>query len=168
MRAAVVARIALFALLYLGSNAAYQTMRGSGLGRWLIDGLTVVPAATLIAMMFPTDGVIAYGPSLIWPGGRLQLLAGCDGFEVLALYGPAVLVAPVSWRRGLLMLASGSVLIWALNQLRLLALYGAFRHWHDAFDPLHTVWGPLAMVSLVFGHFAWNLWRDRQACAQPA
>lgn len=156
------ALLMLFAALYGALQWAYQASRGAGAGRWLIDHLTVAPAAALIRALYPDDGVLAQGTRLVWPGGRMQLLAGCDGFEVLALFVPAVLVAPVSWRRGLAMLALGAALIWSLNQLRLLALYSAFRYWRDTFDALHTVWGPLVMLSIVFGFFAWNLRRARR------
>jgi exosortase/archaeosortase family protein len=68
-------------------------------------------------------------------------------------------VSPVSWRRGLVMLALGSALIWLFNQCRLIALYAAFRYWRDGFDALHTVWGPLLMLAMVCAFFAWNLRR---------
>ena len=118
-----------------------------------------MPAAALIDLFFPADGVSAHGPRLTWPGGRLQLLAGCDGFEVLSLYLAAVFVAPVPWRRGLVMLSLGCLLVWALNQLRLLGLYVSYRHWREGFDALHTVWGPVLMLSAGFAWFAWNLRR---------
>jgi len=150
-------RVLLFACLYGLAQFAYQGLREVQAGRWLVEYATVAPAAALIGLVFPADGVQAVGPRLAWPGGRLQLLAGCDGFEVIALYLPAVIVAPVGWRRGLSMLGAGVALIWGLNQLRLLGLYAAFRHWREVFDALHTVWGPLLMLTLVSAFFAWNL-----------
>lgn len=151
------ARIGLFLILYAAAHAAYRMLRDAGTSHWLIDTATALPAATLIDLLFPADAVQASGPRLTWPGGRLQLLVGCDGFEVMALYVPAVLVAPVGWRRGLTMLGLGLLLIWTLNQLRLLALYLAFRHWREGFDALHTLWGPLLMLGAVAAFFAWNL-----------
>lgn len=162
MRRERAGRILLFAGLYGLAQFAYQGLRDSLLGTWLVEQATVAPAAALIALLFPTDAVQPLGPRLVWPGGRLQLLAGCDGFEVVALLVPAVLAAPVPWRRRLFMLTVGIALIWGLNQLRLLALYASFRHWRDAFDPLHTVWGPLLMLVLVSAFFAWNL-RDARS-----
>lgn len=154
-------RVLMFAALYGLALFVYQGLRDAEAGTWLVERATVAPAAALIGLIFPADGVLPQGPRLVWPGGRLQLLAGCDGFEVVALYVPAVLVAPVAWRRGLFMLGIGIALIWSLNQLRLLALYAAFRHWREMFDPLHTVWGPLLMLALVSAFFAWNLRDDR-------
>lgn len=156
-------RIGLFVLLYAAAHAAYRALREPGVGHWLVDTATALPAAALIDLLFPADAVQAAGPRLVWPGGRLQLLAGCDGFEVMALYVPAVLVAPVGWRRGLVMLGGGLLLIWALNQARLLALYLAFRHWREGFDALHTLWGPLLLLGAVAGFFAWQLRADSRA-----
>lgn len=156
-------RIGLFVLLYTAAHAAYRALREHGGSHWLVDTATALPAAALIDLLFPADAVQAAGPRLVWPGGRLQLLAGCDGFEVMALYVPAVLVAPVGWRRGLVMLGGGLLLIWALNQARLLGLYLAFRHWREGFDALHMLWGPLLLLGAVAGFFAWQLRADSRA-----
>jgi exosortase/archaeosortase family protein len=149
--------IGLYLVLYAAMQALYQALRSSSHSHWLIDKLTVAPAAWLVGTVYPEHGVWAQGPRLAWPEGRMHMLAGCDGFEILALYLPAVLVAPVSWRRGLLMLGVGSVLIWLLNQTRLLALYSSYRFWPEGFDALHTLWGPVLMLAAVFAFYTWQL-----------
>lgn len=150
-------RIALFATLFLALQAAWWQLGEGEAGDWLIGRATVAPSAALIGWLFPHDHVWAQGPRLAWPDGRMQLEAGCDGFEVLALFIPAVLVAPIGWRRGVAMLLAGTALIWCLNQARLLALYLAFRRWHEAFDPLHAVWAPLLVLGATFAFYAWCL-----------
>lgn len=154
-------RVALFAGLYLALQAAWRQLCAGEAGAWLIDRATVAPAAGLIGMLLPHDNVWANGPRLAWPEGRLQLEAGCDGFEVLALFVPAVLVAPIGWRRGVAMLFAGTLLIWGLNQVRLLALYLAFRRWPEIFDPLHAVWAPLILLGATFAFYAWSATRAR-------
>lgn len=150
------AAFALFAGLGLALTGA---LRSDEVGVACIDLVTVAPAGWLIDGLFPADGVIAQGPRLVWPGGRMTIRAGCDGLEVLTLYVAAVLVAPVSWRRALGMLALGGLLVWLLNQCRLLALYLALRHWPAAFDAIHVVWAPLLLLAAVFAAFAWQLRR---------
>lgn len=152
-------RIASFIALFLVLQAAWGQVGAADAGAWLIGRATVAPAAALIGMLFPFDHVWAQGTRLAWPDGRLQLEAGCDGFEVLALFVPAVLVAPVGWRRAAATLLAGTALIWGLNQIRLLALYLAFRHWHEAFDPLHAVFAPLLLLCATFAFYAWCLRR---------
>jgi exosortase/archaeosortase family protein len=159
-------RIGLFLLLYGGLHGAYQALRDSRFDPWFIHELTVRPAAGLIAVLFPGDAVAAAGPRLVWPEGRLTLLAGCDGFEVMSLFIAAVLVADVGWRRGLIALVVGCAAVWALNQARIAALYWSFRYQREWFDAVHTAWGPLLLVVAVAALYAWAIgwWSlDRRA-----
>lgn len=158
-RSPVVLRIGLFLLMYGGLHWAYQSLRSSALDPWFIHTLTVSPAAALLDGLWPADLVRAVGPRLAWPGGRLTLLAGCDGFEVMSLFAAAVLVADLSWRRGLVALVFGCALVWALNQARIVALYWAFRYQREWFDAIHTVWGPLLLISAVVVIYAWAVWK---------
>lgn len=152
-------RTAAFALLVGIGLALTGALRADAAGAAWIDRFTVLPAAWLIDGLFPADGVSGLGPRLAWPGGRLMIRAGCDGLELLTLYLAAVLVAPVPWRRAIGMLAFGGLLVWLLNQVRLLALYLAFRHWPAGFDAVHVVWAPLLLLVAVFAAFAWQLRR---------
>jgi exosortase family protein XrtM len=148
-------RIALFLILYGGLHLAYQSLRASTWDAWFIHTLTVQPAAALIGLVFPHDAVAAMGPRLVWPEGRLTLLAGCDGFEVMSLFVAALLVAHASWRRGGLALVLGCLAVWALNQVRITVLYGSFRYKPEWFDAIHTTWGPLVLICAVALIYAW-------------
>jgi exosortase/archaeosortase family protein len=158
-------RVALFLGIYGLLHWAYQALRGSAFDPWFIHTLTARPAATLIGWLAPLDGVAAAGSQLVWASGRLTLLAGCDGFEVISLFVAAVLVADVPWRRGFVLLVLGVFTAWTLNQLRIAALYGAFRYQREWFDPLHTLWGPLVLIACVAAVYAWGvgLWPRRAA-----
>jgi len=153
-------RIGLFLGIYALLQWAYQSLRSSSFDPWFIHSLTVAPAASLIGWLVPADAVAAVGARLVWPGGRLTLLAGCDGFEVLALFVAAMLVADVDWRRGLVGLMLGCVAIWGLNQARIAALYLTFRYERPWFDAVHTAYGPLVLICAVAGIYALILgWR---------
>ncbi len=154
-------RIGVFIVAYAVLSVTYQQLRASGWDACLIDALTVRPAAELLAWLRPADGVVAAGPRLAWPGGRLTLLNGCDGFEVITLFVAAVLAAELSWRRGVTTVVLGSVALWALNQLRIAALYGAFRFRQDWFDAVHTAWGPIALVAAAAAIYLAALRRPR-------
>lgn len=164
----IVLRISLFLLIYGSLHWAYQSLRSSVFDPWFIHALTVAPAAALLDGLWPADLVRAIGPRLAWPGGRLTLLAGCDGFEVMSLFTAAVLVADVSWRRGLVSLAVGCAAVWALNQARIVALYWTFRHQRDWFDAVHTVWGPLLLIAAVVVVYAWAVSRVKRAAETAA
>ncbi|HXI17456.1 MAG TPA: exosortase/archaeosortase family protein, partial [Chloroflexota bacterium] len=156
----------LFLLIYGLFQWAYQSVRTSRWDHWFIHELTVRPAASLVDFISSTEAVQASGYRLIWPGGSLALRAGCDGFEVLGLFIAAVLVADVGWRRGFVALVGGCVVIWALNQLRIAALYAAVRYARSWFASLHTGWGPLILVTAVALIYAWTVRRPAGAdCA---
>lgn len=162
-------RIGVFLVLYGLLHWGYQSLRSSSLDPWFIHSLTVAPAAALIDWLVPADGVQAVGPRLVWPEGRLTLLAGCDGFEVMSLFVAALLACDVAPRRCLAALAAGCLTIWALNQARIAALYGAFRHEREAFDALHTLWGPLLLIAATALIFRWALgWSSHQGHRQAA
>ena len=148
-------RIGVFILACGALHWAYGSLRSGPLEPWFIHALTVQPSASAIAWLWPTDGVVAAGPRLTWPSGRLTLLAGCDGFEVMSLFVAATLAADVAWRRRAIALVAGCLAVWALNQTRIVALYWAFRYERAWFDPLHSVWGPLLMVAAVAAMFVW-------------
>jgi exosortase/archaeosortase family protein len=157
-----VARVAAFGLMVLLLQAAVQQWRALPGGQALIDRVTVIPAAGALGLLRPDDLVRAQGALLVWPGGRLRLQAGCDGLEVLVLLAAATLVAPLGWRRGLVTLFGGVLLVWLLNQARLLVLYMSFRHARDSFDLLHTLVAPLLVLLPAIGWLAWNLLRQAQ------
>jgi exosortase/archaeosortase family protein len=153
-------RVTGFGLLVLLLQAGLQQWRAQPVGQAWIDRVTVTPVATALGMMRPADQVRAQGERLIWPGGRLRLQAGCDGLEVLVLLVAATMVAPLGWRRGLVTLLGGTLLVWLLNQARLLALYGSFRFARESFDLLHTLVAPMLVLLPALGWLAWNLHRE--------
>lgn len=148
-------RIGLFLLIYALMHWAYQSLRSSRFDPWFIHTLTVAPAASLIGWIAPLDAVGAVGPRLVWPGGRLTLLAGCDGFELMSLFIAALLVAEIGWRRGLVALIGGCAVVWGLNQVRIVVLYWAFRYERGWFDSIHSAWGPLVLIALTSTLFWW-------------
>lgn len=141
-------RLLRFALAWTLLFVPMQALRAGPVGAWWIERATAAPSAALIGWLRPSDGVLAQGPRLVWPGGRLSLQAGCDGLELLALLAAALLAAPLPWRRRVTLLPTMLLLVWVLNQGRLLALYASFRHWPDGFDALHVVVAPLLMLGL--------------------
>ena len=156
-------RIGLFLALYALLHWAYQSLRSSRFDPLFIHMLTAAPAAAVIGWGAPADAVRAIGPHLVWPGGRLTLLAGCDGFEVMSLFVAAMLVADVPWRPGLAALVAGCLAVWTINQVRIVALYWAFRYQRAWFDPIHAAWGPLLLIVAVAALYWWVAGRGPQA-----
>lgn len=152
-------RVAGFLLLFAALQGTYTAQRGGALERFVIDTLTVRTAAALIDWGWPAIGVVADGPRLRAPGGGLNVLNGCEGVDIAFLLLAAMAVAPIPWRRRLLGLVAGLPLVFLLNQLRVIALFHAYRHDRDGFDLLHGGVAPLLMV-LVVGVF-YLVWVER-------
>lgn len=144
----VAAFLALFTLLSLG----WAALAGGDAHFWVIERLTVAPAAQLLGWLDPALGVSAQGDHLKAAGGGLRVAGGCEGMDIALLMVSGVLCAEVGWRHRLVGLVVGSGLVFAMNQMRIVGLFYAFRHDRAQFDLLHTVVMPLAMV-LVLGAF---------------
>jgi exosortase/archaeosortase family protein len=149
--------VALFAIL----QTAYISIGSGRIERFVIEQVTVGGTALLLNWFDPDSAVVAQGARLSAPGGGLYVRAGCEGTDVALLLSSALLVANLPWRQRLLGVAAGLLLVFVLNQLRMLALFHAYRHHRHAFELLHGTLLPLAMV-LVAGAF-YLVWVGRAA-----
>lgn len=85
------------------------------------------------------------------PGGGIQILNGCDGTEVWFLLVAALLVFPFGWTRRWVGLLLGTIWVFGLNQMRLLALFYAFRQDPALFNQLHGVVAPMVLILAILG-----------------
>ncbi len=143
----------------------WEMSRGSLIERAVIDHATVVPAAWLIDSLWPGQEIHAEGHRLVSPHGRLNVLNGCEGLETLFLLVAAVLAYPFPWRVRVLGLVLGTLLVYGLNQTRLVLLWHAFLQDRAFFGLLHGTVLPLAMVALCLLGFLWFVARHD---ARPA
>lgn len=147
--------VAAFGALALG----YAALADSAVSRVVIETLTVQPAAALLAWLAPWTEAVALGPRLTSPAGGINVLNGCEGTDLLFLVIAALLAAPLSWRARAIGLLVGLALVFAVNQLRLIALFFAVRAAPAYFPALHGVVLPLLIVAIVALWFAWHLRR---------
>lgn len=148
-----------FALLFLPLFGAlsllYHTARGTAVERVLIDILTVKPSAAVISFFTPADQVVAQGSRLVSPYVRLSILNGCEGIETMLLLIAAVLAFAAPWRDKILGVVVGTLLIYTLNQSRIVLLYYAFRHDRELFHLLHGYLFPMMLVAGAGFYFLW-------------
>lgn len=145
---------------------AYQAMLDTAVYRFYLETLTVRPSALLIHWLAPEDGVLARGHRLVWPGGGLSVYKGCDGMEVMQLLLAAFVAMAGPWRQRLVGASLGLLLIYVLNQARIVGLYWAARHERAWFELLHGMLGPLLIIALTTLFFAW--WTGRDAAPRAA
>lgn len=140
--------LAIFAVL----QGAWREARGSWLERLVIDDLTVGSAVSIIESVTPGVQAVADGSRIRAPGGGINILNGCEGIEIVFLLVAALCVFPASWRQRFLGIATGTLFVFALNQVRILALFYAYRADKALFGLLHGTVAPVAMIacSVVF------------------
>jgi len=141
-------RAAAFVAAFFVLEMLYQAGRGTPIEALLVDDLTVRPAAALINRISPGEGVIAQGHTLSSPRERLSVINGCEGAEVVLMLWAAILTFHRGpWRRKLHGLAGGALLVFAVNQARVVALYYSLQYDLTLFGVLHGYVAPLVMVA---------------------
>lgn len=145
-----------FVLVFMALQAGWEAARGSWIERLWVHQLTVSSATLLINQLTPEVHAVAKGARITAPGGGLNVLFGCEGTDAVFLLTAALLVFPMSMRARLTGLLAGLVWVFVLNQLRIVALFYAFRSDAGLFDLLHTAAAPLLMVVLTGLFF--HLW----------
>lgn len=137
--------LAVFSMLQIG----YGACRGSWFEHLVIGDLTVAPTAAVIRSLTPEVGVKALGNQLIAPGGGIVVKKGCEGTEVMFMLIAAFASVAMPWKRRLIGLGLGLLLVFCLNQVRLVSLFYAYRSDPSLFNLLHGTLAPIALVIAV-------------------
>lgn len=145
----------MFAIL----QSVYAALTGTWLERFVIDRVTVQPAAWVIGLVDPAAQVWAAGPRLRAAGGGIGVRPGCEGADIAFLLIAAMAVAPVRVRQRVIGAFAGIALAFVLNQARVISLFYAFRFDRALFQLLHGTVAPL-LVILGAGTF-FVLWLSR-------
>lgn len=161
-------RLVVFGACFALQQWGWEAARGTALERLWVDGLTVQAGAALIHVLTPNVGALAQGTRIVAPGGGLNVMFGCEGTDVLFLLVAAFIAFPMSARTRLTGLLATLPCVFVLNQLRIVALFYAFRHDRALFELLHGTAAPLVLVCLagLFFHAWWQ--RGERTAAAPA
>lgn len=150
----------IFLAVFFALQYGWEMARDSAVERVFIDELTVRPAAWLIDQLWPVFQVHAEGHRLVAAAGRLNILNGCEGMETLFLLAAAFIAYPFAWRTRLFGLVAGTVLVFALNQARIVMLWHAFLHDRAWFGILHGTVLPVLLVAVCLVFFLVLLGRE--------
>lgn len=149
-----------FSILQIG----WLLIRDNTIGHFIRGDLTVKPAAWLVNVFTPHIHAAAYGNQILAKGGGLIVKLGCEGIEAMFILIAAMVSAPLSTRTMLKGILFGLVFVYLLNQVRLLALFYAFRADKALFNMLHGTVAPLALIALAAIFFYW--WLNKYSNAQ--
>jgi exosortase/archaeosortase family protein len=153
----VIRRAAVFLAVFALLQGLWGAARGTAVERVAIDGITVASAVALINLATPAVHAVAAGTRIRAPGGGINILNGCEGVEVLFLLAAALCAFPLPPRRRVAGLAAGVLFVFAINQIRILALFYVFRADRALFGLLHGTVAPVVLIALTVLFFlAWT------------
>lgn len=90
-----------------------------------------------------------------------RVVEGCNSISVLILFISFVLAFADKFKSTLIFMLAGSVLIYAVNLIRIVILSIGLYHYPWRRDILHTIIFPLIIYGMVF--FLWMIWVRRFA-----
>lgn len=159
-------RALLFLCIFGALSFGWSAQRGTRLESIAVHTITVRPAAFFANLLTPSVQARAVDSSLRAPGGGLNILNGCEGFDAVFLLIAAFAVAPLNWKSRVLGLLLGTAVAFVINQARILALFYAYRKDPTLFDFLHATVAPIAVITTTAGFF--YVWlRSNAQLAKP-
>jgi len=156
----------LFLLVFALLQVGWLLVRDNAFGHWVRGDLTVKPAVMLINTLSAQIHATANGNQILAAGGGLVVKLGCEGVEALFILIAALVTAPLSRKSILNGIFYGTLFIYSFNQLRILALFYAFRADKPLFYLLHGTIAPLALITLAGLFF--HGWLVKYSTDKPA
>jgi exosortase H (IPTLxxWG-CTERM-specific) len=87
------------------------------------------------------------------PAISLDVKFGCNGLEAVMIYSVAVVAFPSTWRKKLVGIVVGFVIIQAINFLRIVALAYSGTHFRSLFEYIHLYVAQGMMIAVSLGIF---------------
>lgn len=144
--------VAVYCVLYLCYSAIPDSILRDNVYFYGI----VRPSEALINWLAPAEHVVGTQNRLLSATVRLNIVRGCDGAGVLFLLLAAMLAYRARLATTVLGIVGAVLLVYALNEMRVVALYFIDSHWPEWFLPMHLYFIPTLMILVGAVYFA--LW----------
>ena len=146
-----------FALMYLVLMGAFFFIIGYTPLQKVIDvngaytkGVVLVTAKLLGIMSVPCT---VHNSLLQMPSISLDVRFGCNGLEAVMIYSVAVVAFPSTWKKRLLGILAGFVVIQVINIFRIAGLAYAGVHFRSLFEYIHIYIAQGMMIAVSLGLF---------------
>jgi len=149
-------QLLVFAIAFWLIQAAYESTRGTWFERTIIDDLTVRPSAAVINLLDPGIAARADGARIISRRSTLNILAGCEGSDVVFLLAAAMIAAWRGLRATVIGVAAGLLIVYVANLTRVVTIFFASVESPRRFALVHGYIAPIAVV--VVAVVAFSLW----------
>jgi exosortase family protein XrtM len=156
--------ISVFSAAYLVLHVAYLQVPTPFLVEVAYRYAIVQPAAVMVAWIAPGEAVQVVDNQLRSASAALEIVRGCDGAGLLFLLLAAIVAVDASPSRKLGAAIGGGVMVFALNELRIVGLYFVAAYHHTLFVPLHVYFIPMLEILACAAYFAW--WLNRWSAAE--
>lgn len=119
----------------------------------------VIPGGLLLDWLTPAYPVTTDHTRILSPLASLNVLKGCEGTEALLILYAGLFAALRPFRKTLWGLLLGTLLIFVLNQVRILVLYFIVIHDKSLFEPVHGFMAPILIIACTGVFFLlWLKW----------
>ena len=147
--------VLIFLLLFFALQYGYSASRGGIVEHWVIDLATVQPSTAVINLIVPDSHAQSSGHRIVSPHGSISILNGCEGTETMFLLLAAMVAFNAPWKQKLKGVLLGMLMIYGLNQVRIIALFFAAQQDRKWFDMLHGIIAPTLIIVLSVLFFLW-------------
>jgi exosortase H (IPTLxxWG-CTERM-specific) len=120
-----------------------------------INGVYTKGVVATTAWLLGVMGIkCAYAGSIIQlPSISLDVKFGCNGLEAVMIYSVAVLAFPASWKKKLIGITAGFVVIQVVNIVRIAGLGYSGMHFPNMFEYIHIYVAQGMMIAVSLGVF---------------
>lgn len=114
------------------------------------NGVVIVTSKVLGIMGIPCtyQGSIIQLPSI-----SLDVRFGCNGLEAVMIYSVAVIAFPATWKKKILGIVAGFIIIQVINILRIASLAYSGIHFGRLFEYIHIYVAQGLMIAISLGVF---------------
>ena len=144
-----------FAITYLILMGAFFFLIGFKPVQDIIDlnGLYTNGVVSITSKVLGIIGIpsTTRGSVIQLPSIALDVLFGCNGLEAVMIYSVAVIAFPATWKKKIIGIIAGFLIIQTINIVRIAALAYAGVHFKSVFEYIHiyVAQGMMIAVSLI-------------------
>lgn len=122
--------------------------------------LSVINAKWILTPIYKT--ITTQGNSILLENYRVNVNAGCDGSEIIAIFLIAVLTFPSNFIKKIPAILIGTLLLYVLNLARIVTLFAIGFHYNEYMDTFHNNILPFVIILIEFAMwFAWMQWANK-------
>jgi len=148
--------LAFFPIVFIILNYIYFMVPDLFLTKFVYHNFIVTVSSTIINLFSSIEtATLAIDNKLISNHTTLVIVRGCDGAGATFLLMAAILSFPASIKNKLLGLIGSIVLIYVINQFRLVGLYFIVVYKYDWFQIVHIYLAPTIIIIINCIFFLW-------------